>query len=113
MTALTTYTVVDAGTAGTGVAPTASDTAEIGTGHNTFLLYRNTSATPLVLTIVAPGSTDYGQAEPDPTITVPATTGEKWIPIRKDYDPGDGTNRATITATGTASGQTVVVVQVS
>lgn len=113
MAALTTYDAVDAGTAGTAVAPSASDTIEIGTGHNIVAIYRNTGATPLVLTIVAPGNNEYGQPNPDPVITVPITTGEKWIPIRKAYDPGDGTNRCTITATGTAAGQTVQILRVS
>ncbi|MGW6255414.1 hypothetical protein [Streptomyces sp. NPDC055085] len=113
MAALTTYDAVDAGTAGTGTAPTASDTVDIGNGHNIVAIYRNTSATPLVLTIVVPGNTSYGQAQPDPVITVPITTGEKWIPIRQAYDPGDGSNRATITATGITSGQTVQILRVS
>lgn len=111
MAALTVNHVVDAGTAGATTAPSASDTVDIGNGKNTFLVYRNTGSTPLVLTIVAPGNTAYGQPTPDPVITVPITTGEKWIPIRKDYDPGDGSNACTITATGTAAGQTVQVVR--
>lgn len=113
MAALTVNSVVDAGTAGATTAPSASDTVDIGNGHNTFLVYRNTGSTPLVLTVVAPGTNEYGQANPDPTITVPITTGEKWIPIRKDYDPGDGSNAATVTATGVAAGQTVQAVRVS
>jgi len=111
MAALTTQNIVDAGTAPSTATPSASDTAEVGNGKDTFLVYRNTGATPLIVTIVVPGNTTYGQANPDPQITVPITTGEKWIPLRKEYDAGDGTGRATITATGTAAGQTVAVVR--
>lgn len=111
MALLTISNTTDAGTAGATATPSASDTVDIGNGHNTVLIYRNTGSTPLVLTVVAPGTNDYGQPNPDVTITVPITTGEKWIPIRKDYDPGDGTHVATITATGTAAGQTVQVLR--
>lgn len=113
MAALTTFDAVDAGTAGTSATPSASDTVDVGNGHNIVAIYRNTGATPLVLTVIAPGNTVYGQANPDPVITVPITTGEKWIPIRQAYDPGDGSNRATITATGLAAGQTVTILRVS
>lgn len=112
MSALTVNHVVDAGTAGAGVAPTASDTVDVGNGRNTFLIYRNTSSTPLVLTVVVPGDTDYGQANPDPEITVPITDGEVWVPIRREYAAQDGSNIATITATGVTSGQTVQAVRV-
>lgn len=112
MTALTVNKVVDAGTAGATQTPTASDTADYGNGRNTFLVYRNTGATPLVLTIVVPGTNVYGSANPDPTITVPITTGEKWIPLRRELDDGNLSNTVTITATGTAAGQTVQLVRV-
>lgn len=112
MAALTTFPLVDAGTAPSTASPSASDTAEVGNGHNTFLVYRNTGSSALVVTIVVPGNTSYGQLNPDPAITVPITTGEKWIPLRKEYDAGDGSGRVTITATGVAVGQTVSVVQV-
>lgn len=110
MAALTTQNIVDAGTAPTLVAASASDTAEVGNGKDTFLVYKNTGGSASVVTIVAPGNTSYGQPNPDPAITVPITTGEKWIPLRKEYDAGDGTGRATITATNTAS-LTVAVVR--
>jgi hypothetical protein len=112
MAALTVQHVLDAGTAPSTATPSASDTADYGNGKNTFLVYRNTGGTPLVLTIVVPGSNAYGQANPDPSITVPITTGEKWIPLRKELDDGNGTNTVTITATGTAAGQTVSLVRV-
>lgn len=111
MAALTTQKIVDAGTPPTFVAATASDTAVVGNGLNTFVVYKNTSATPCSVTVVAPGNTSYGQANPDPLLTLPITTGELWIPMRKAYDPGDGTGRATLTTSAQAAGITVAVVQ--
>lgn len=112
MTALTVQTIVDAGTKPTAVAISASDTAPIGSGHDSFLVYKNTAGTIVTLTIVVPGNTAYGQALPDPSIVVPITTGEVWIPIRRDYD--DGTGNVTITAAGTTLAScTVSVVKAS
>lgn len=111
MTALTAQAIVDAGTKPTSVAITASDTAPIGSGHDSFLVYKNTSATATNLTIVVPGTTAYGVALPDPVIALPITTGELWIPIRKDYD--DGTGNVTITSSAQAAGITVSLIKVS
>lgn len=113
MAALATQKVVDAGTKPTFGAAAISDTAQVGNGINTFVIYRNTEAVAKVVTITAPGNTEYGQPFPDPAIALPATTGEIWIPMRKAYDPADGSGRATLTlTTGTATGVTVAVVQV-
>lgn len=112
MAALTTQNIVNAGTAPTFVAASTSDTAEIGSGGDTFVVYKNTDASTEVITVVAPGNTSYGQANPDPQLTIGATNGELWIPMRKAYDPGDGTNRATLTMAST-TGITVAVVRMS
>jgi hypothetical protein len=106
MAALTTQNIVDAGTAPTFGAAAASDTAEIGNGQNTFVVYK-TAGTSTNVTITAPGNNNYGQPNPDPVIALGATA-EKWIPLRKAYDPGDGTGRATLTT----SAQTAVTVAV-
>lgn len=113
MAALTTQLISDAGAAPTTANSSASDTAEIGNGHDTFVVYKNTGGSPAVVTITAPGNTDYGQPWPDPQITVPATNGEKWIPMRKAYDPGDGTGRATLSATNSGATLQVAVVRMS
>lgn len=110
MAALAVQAVVDAGTKPTFAAISASDTLPIGTGHNTFAVYKNTAATIVTLTVVAPGNTGYGQPLPDPAIVVPITTGEVWVPLRKDYD--DGTGYATITAAGTTLASCTVAVVV-
>lgn len=109
MAALTTNQIVDAGTAPTFIQAGASDTAEIGNGHNTFVVYKNTTGSSVTITVVAPGNTDYGVAYPDPQISVPATNGERWIPLRNGYD--DGTGRATLTTSAQDAGITVAVVR--
>ena len=43
-----------------------------------FLIVKNGNASPDSAVVVVPGST-YGQANPDVTVSVPATTGERWI----------------------------------
>jgi len=113
MAALTTQLLVSAGTAPTFVAAAASDTVEVGNGKDTFVVYKNTDANIKTATIVVLGNTAYGEPNPDPAIPIPITTGEKWIPIRKEFDAADGTGRATINITGTGgvTGLTVAVVR--
>lgn len=103
MAALTTQLLVDAGTAPTFSVANASETAEVGTGVNTFYVIKNGDGTNAkTVTITAPGSTPYGQPLPDPAITV-ASNGERWIPLRKEYIDSAvaGAGRCTIAVTGT------------
>jgi hypothetical protein len=109
MAALVTQKIVKAGTKPTLVPASASDTAEVGNGVNTFLVYKNTNAATRTVTIAVPGDTDYGEPLPDPTYTLAATTGELWIPLRKDFAV-DG--RATVTVTPAVTDVTVAVVRV-
>lgn len=111
MAALSTQNLVDAGTAPTFGNSSASDTAEVGNGLNTFVVYKNTGGSPAVVTITVPGNTSYGQPMPDPAITVAATNGERWIPLRKEYDAGDGSGRATLAATNSGATLQVAVVR--
>lgn len=114
MAALTTQNIVDAGTAPTMGAAAASDTAEVGNGVNTFARYRNTSANSTTVTVVVPGNTPYGQANPDPAFVLAdgsSTPTEVWIPLRKEYDAANGTGRCTIT-TSQQTGITVAIVRV-
>jgi hypothetical protein len=111
MAALTTQNIVDAGTAPTFAAAATSDTAEIGTGTNTFVHYKNTDSNAKTITITVPGNTSYGEPNPDPVLNLGANTGELLIPLRKLYDAGDGTGRATLTVGGTG-GVTGVTVSV-
>lgn len=113
MAALTTQNIVDAGTKPTFGAAALTDTAEVGNGTNTFVVYKNTDSNAKTVTVTVPGNTDYGQALPDPAIALGATTGEVWIPLRKAYDAADGTGRCTLTVSGTGgvTGVTVAVVR--
>lgn len=114
MAALSTYVLVDAGTKPTFGAAAASDTAEYGNGKNTFAVYKNTDTNAKTVTITVYGNNTYGQANPDPALTLAANTGELWIPLRKEYDNGAGTGRCDLAVTGTGgvTGVTVAVVQV-
>jgi hypothetical protein len=105
---LTTHNISYAGTAPTFGEAAASDTAEIGNGHNTFVVYRNGNASSRTVDVVAPGNLDYGPPKPDPSYTLPGN-GELWIPLRKDYDPGDGTGRATLNLDVTTDVEVAVV----
>lgn len=86
MAALTTQNIVAAGTAPTFAAAAASDTAEVGSGVNTFAVYKNTSATACNVSIEMDHLTlSTGATYPDRSFVLPITTGELWIPLRKDY----------------------------
>ncbi len=115
MAALNTQNIVAAGTAPTMGAAALSDTAEVGNGINTVVRYRNTDAQAKVITVTVPGNTSYGSPNPDPTYNLAdgsVTPTEAWIPMRKEYDAGDGSGRATLAiTTGTATGVTVAVVR--
>lgn len=113
MTALTVNNLVDAGTKPTFQNSSASDTADLGNGKNTFLVYKNTGGSIAVVTIGVPGNTVYGQPQPDPAISVAATTGENWIPLRKEYDDGTGNNTVAITATNSGATLQVALVRVN
>lgn len=110
MAALATNQLVNAGTAPTFVAASVSDTASVGNGSDTFVVYKNSHATlTRTVNIEVPGTTDYGAPLPDPAIVVPAL-GEVWIPLRREYRAIDGGGRVTIT-TADASNLTVAVVR--
>lgn len=71
------------GTAPTYSAVTATDKVHF-VSDSSFLIVKNTSASPCTVTVVVPGS-KYGQAIPDVPVTVPITTGERWIgPFKSD-----------------------------
>lgn len=118
MAALSTQSIVNAGTAPTMGPKALSDTAEVGSGRNTVLIVRNEDAEAKVLTVVAPGNTNYGAALPDPTFSLAdgsSTPTEVWIPLRREYVDNDvaGYGRCTVTiSTGTATGVTCAVVRV-
>jgi hypothetical protein len=106
--------IVDAGTKPVFVAAAVSDTAAVGTGSNSFVVYKNASAANVkTITITVPGVTDYGAALPDPAITLPVLS-EVWIPLRREYRAIDGGGLATLTISGTglATDVTVALVRI-
>lgn len=106
MAALTTQVLGDTGAALTYAAVTASDTADVGNGRNTFLHVKNGGGASTTVTLLVPGTTFFGAATPDNEITIPAAD-ERIIPLRKDY--ADDTNRATVTFNPTTSVTAAVV----
>ena len=92
MAALTTQSLVHAGTAPSFVAAALSDTAEVGNGKNTFVVYKNTNASGRTVTVTLPTTgTPYTEATPSTvTFALAATTGERWIPLHPDYAGADG-----------------------
>ncbi len=104
MAALATNQLNDTGIKPTFVAASASDTAEIGSGRDNFVVYRNTDTNIKTITIPVAGATTYGIANPPAVFSLPASTGELWIPLRSEHDNGAATirtGRATLNVTGT------------
>lgn len=108
MAALTTNTVVVAGTAPTfETAASGGDTAEVGVGL--FLVARNGhSSEDRTVTIAGQGTTVYGEDNPDTAVTIQEEE-EAWIPLHPAYNSGDGT--AAITYSDSAADVTVAVVK--
>lgn len=111
MADLTTNTLVVAGTEPSFEAAAVADTAEVGKG--VFAVYRNADAVnDKTVTITVAGNTAYGQANPDPAITVPAS-GEVWIPLTyAAYRNENGRAELAVSGTGDAADVTVAVVKV-
>lgn len=107
MALLSTQTLVDAGTAPTFAAAAATDTLTYSSGL--FVVYKNTFAATRTVTITVPGNTTYGQALPDPALTLGATTGELWIPMRSIYR--DSTTGLVTVAVSVITNVTVAVVR--
>lgn len=102
MALLTTQQVSITGTSPTYGAVAATDTAN--PDDRTFLIIRNANASPDTATVVIPGAY-YGQAVPDVAVTVPATTGERWIgPLNQALaDPVTGLVTITHSVTATVT----------
>jgi len=106
---IATYTPSVAGTPPTFANSAAGDTAPV--GDRLYLIAKNTTGAPVTVTLVTPGLLPTGDAYPDKVYTIPATTGEQWIPLLQDYaDPSDGLAHLTWSAPG--AGVTRAVVRV-
>jgi hypothetical protein len=101
MALLTVQQVSKPSTTPTYGAVAASDTIA-NADDRTFLIVKNASGTSDTVTLVIPGNDVFGSAIPDPTVSVPITTGERWIPITPAMaDPATGL--VTVTHSQTAS----------
>lgn len=82
--------------------PSASDTADIGNGLNTFVVYRNVGSGGSIDVVVnVPGETFFGELNLDNTVAV-AQGGEVWIPLRRGYADPANAGKAVITTAGSA-----------
>jgi hypothetical protein len=71
--------------------PAASENITPGGAEALFLHVKNGNASPCVVTLVDPGLTAAGSVAVSPTVSVPATTGDKMIPLDLDfYNPATG-----------------------
>ena len=102
MALLSIQQVAITGTTPTYGAVSASDT--VVPDERCFLIVKNGNASPDTATVVVPGSV-YGQARPDVAVSVPATTGERWIgPLSGDLaDPTTGLITITHSVTATVT----------
>lgn len=106
MALIATQSTSVAGTAPTFAAAAAGDTCTVG-AHKT-LIVKNTSGAPITVTLTPPGTLPTGAAYPAKVYTVPATTGEQWIPLLDLFaDPTTG--QATVVYSATASVTRAVV----
>lgn len=107
MALITTQTLGLAGTAPTYASAASGDTARV--GDHVWFIVKNASGSIVTVTLVYPGTLPSGDAIPDKAYTVPATTGEKWIPLLKEYgDPALG-GQVAITYSATTSVTRAVV----
>lgn len=79
MALLTTNQILKAGTTPAYVAVAASDTITADT--DLFLHVKNAGGSPDTVTLVDAGITPAGSAATSPTVSVPATTGDRMIAI--------------------------------
>lgn len=79
MALLTAQTVVKAGITPTYSAVNATDTIAPVRGASLFLHVKNANASACTVTLVDNGLTAAGSAATNPTVTVPANTGDKMI----------------------------------
>jgi hypothetical protein len=55
-----------------------------------FLHVKNTNAALTLVGVVDPGTTPAGSAALNPSVSVPATTGDKMIPLTRRFMQGNG-----------------------
>jgi hypothetical protein len=110
MADLVTQVLTPSVSAPTFAATSASDTAEVGNGHNTVAVYKNGSAVSVDVTVVTPGTLGTGAAYPDKVYTV-AAGDEVWIALIRDYLDPETPGRCTITVSPADPTVTAAVVR--
>lgn len=74
------------------------------------LIVRNASAAPITVTVVWPGNSKYGPANPDPTVSVPASGDRVIGPFGPDLaDPIDGLIALTYSAVASVTVAAVTI----
>lgn len=101
--AIANYSVpVLAGTPPTFAAPSASDTAQVGST----LIVKNASGAGITVTMVTPGNLPTGDAYPDKAYTVGAAA-EAWIPVLSEYRNTAGVAGVTFSATASVTAASI------
>jgi hypothetical protein len=91
-------------------APTASDTITPAS-PGLFLHVKNTNAGADVVTVVVPGTGPGGVATPDFTVNVPATTGDRMIPMVNPAYVDPATGLITVQHSNVAAGVVAALVR--
>ena len=73
--------IVAAGLTPSYAAPGSSENISGGGTGRLFLHVKNANASPCVVTLTDPGLTPAGSAPTNPSVSVPASTGDKMIPL--------------------------------
>lgn len=103
MALLSPQTVTKAGTTITYSTPASSDTIASASGVVQFLHVKNASGAPITVTLVDAGLTPAGSAATNPTVSVPATTGDKMIGPLPNSLASSSTGLITVTYSATTS----------
>jgi len=113
MAALTTQVIAYPVTAGPTFAAASGGGDTLKGGDNTILIVRNAGGSPITVTIPRYPATDSdGVATPAFTVSVPATTGERWIgPLNVSRYRNPATDNVEVSYSGVTS-VTVAAVQV-
>jgi hypothetical protein len=96
-----------AGTTPAYAAPLASENVVADDGL--FLHVKNTNAALTLVGITDPGLTPAGSAALNPSISVPATTGDKMIPLTRRFM--NGTGNIVVTFSNIGAGVTAAVLK--
>lgn len=105
MAALTTLQMVAPATAGPTFVAASGGGDTLKAGDRTYLIVRNGSGAPITVTVARfPNPDAEGMAETGLTVSVPATTGERWIgPLYGSRYRNPSTDNVEVTYSGVTS----------